>query len=566
VSLQASNIVEAGTALLSLGLGCILALVMRRYMQRLAPNYSSALDGTQTQAAELEAIRRQHELLLNSIDEGIYGLDRQGCITFINPAAARMLGWEVHDLLGQPMHARLHHTQADGAPYPPERCPIIATLRDGAVQQVVNDVFWRKDGAPLPVEYVSSPIVDAGAITGAVVVCRDISERRRLEAQLIHAQKLESIGRLTGGIAHDFNNLLTTIGGCVELARDTLPDTHVVQADLRAIRDATDRAAALTRHLLSFARKQAIATQTFSLNDMLHGIEPLLRRTLGADIALAIHPAPDIAPIHADPNQIEQVLLNLAINARDAMPGGGKLTVETANVELDGAYTQQHPHVRPGCYVMLAVSDTGHGIPPEAQAQIFEPFFTTKEAGKGTGLGLSTSYGIVQQHGGTIGVYSEAGHGATFKVYLPPAVSETSAPGAPAALPWGSETLLLVDDQEPMRALAARVLRDHGYTVLEAATGEAGLMLAQAHAGPLDLLLTDVVLPKLGGTELAERIAAERPGIKILFVSGYPERALIHQGRLALEATVLHKPFAASALLHGVRAALDQQLSVATDS
>jgi two-component system, cell cycle sensor histidine kinase and response regulator CckA len=555
----AATVVVGTSVLFCLGLGAILAILTLRNLQGLAQSYGRALAESQAQAAELASIRRYNELLLNSAGEGIYGLDKLGHVTFVNTAAAHMIGWTPAELLGQTMHDRLHHTYADGTPYPLDRCPVTATLRDGTVQQVANEVFWRKDNTPFPVEYLSSPITDGGVIAGAVVTFRDISDRRRLEAQLVQAQKMESVGRLAGGIAHDFNNLLTTIVGCVDLARDALPDGHPAKEDLSTIQDATERASALTRQLLMFARRQAIAPQTFNLNDLIRDLDKLLRRTIGADIALVIHPAPDLGLINADRNQIEQVLLNLALNARDAMANGGKLTIETANADLDETYAQQHLRVLPGPYVMLAVSDTGQGMSPEVQAQIFEPFFTTKESGKGTGLGLSTSYGIVQQHGGAIWVYSEVGHGATFKIYLP----RTVPAGAPAGasliepLPWGSETILLVEDEEAMRTLTARVLREHGYAILEAATGDAGLRLAQAHAGQIDLLLADVMLPEIGGTALAGRLAELRPGIKTLFVSGYPAQALVHQGRLAMDAPVLHKPFAAPTLLRSVRAALD---------
>jgi PAS domain S-box-containing protein len=556
---RASDIVIAGGILLSIALGSSLVLFTRQQLSRLAQRYGQALASTEARAAELVAIRRKHELLLQSIDEGIFGLDRQGVLTFINSAAARMLGWTQEELLGQSMHDRMHHSYADGTPYPPEHCPIVATLRAGVVQQIAGEVFWRKDGVAVPVEYVSSPIVEEETVAGAVVVCRDISERRQLEAQLIQSQKLESIGGLAGGIAHDFNNLLTTIGGCADLARDTLPSDHPVQTDLQVIHDATERASALTRQLLSFARKQAIVTQTFNLNSLLGGIETLLQRTLGVDIELAIYPAPDLWLISADRNQIEQVLLNLAINARDAMPGNGKLIIETANIELDNTYSLQHPGMLPGPYVVLSVSDNGHGIPREIQQQIFEPFFTTKVSGQGSGLGLSTSYGIVKQHGGMIGMYSEIGQGTTFKVYLPSTSHESSSASEPTTTVfWGTETILLVEDHEPVRTLAAQLLHERGYTVLSAPTGEEGLRLAQAHAGPLDLLLADMVMPELSGMQLADQIAALRPGIKILFVSGYPERVLVNNGRLALERPVLNKPFTAAELLRAVRAALDR--------
>jgi PAS domain S-box-containing protein len=558
---RAATIVIFGGVLLSLGMGGLLAMITRRHLRGLAQHYGHAVADAHAQAADLAATRRYSEQLLNAIGEGICGLDQHGCITFANSAAARMTGWEPAELLGQPMHERLHHSYADGAPYPPDRSPILATLRDGTVHQVATEVFWRKDGTPLPVEYTSGPIADDGAIAGAVVAFRDISERLRLEGQLLQAQKLESIGRLSGGIAHDFNNMLTTIMGCAELASDTLPPDHPAQQDLQTIQNATDRASALTRQLLTFARKQAIAVQTLDLNELLDDIDRLLRRLIGADISLVAHPAPGLWPISADRNQIEQVLVNLAVNARDAMPGGGKLTIETANVELDAAYAQQHLNIQPGPYVMLAVSDTGLGMPPEVQTRIFEPFFSTKEISKGTGLGLATSYGIIQQHGGAIWVYSEVSQGTTFKIYLPraapvPLTPETTT--AAEAPPWGVETILLVEDEESVRLLAARILRDHGYIVLEAATSDAALRLGQAHAGRIDLLLADIMLPEIGGVELAGHLAAARPGIKVLFFSGYPEQALIHQGRLDLAAMVMHKPFAAAALLRAVRATLEE--------
>jgi len=551
---RATTVVVGGGVLLSIGLGYILVLLTYRQLRGLTQRYGRALADSHAQTAELATIRRHNQLILDAVDEGIYGLDRHGLITFANPAAARMLGWEPSELLGQPSHALLHHSDAEGAPDPIERSPITTTLRDGVVRRIENAVFWRKDGVSFPVEYASSPIFDAGVIAGAVVTFRDISERRRLEAQLTQAQKLESIGRLAGGIAHDFNNLLTTIASCAELARDSLPAAHPVQEDLRTIQDIIDRAHALTRQLLTFARKQAIVPQQFSLNDLIGDIDQLLRRLLGSNIALVAHLAPDLGLVYADRTQIEQVLLNLAVNARDAMPGGGKLSIETANVELDATYAQQHVQAQPGPYVMLAVSDTGNGIPAALQPHIFEPFFTTKDSNNGTGLGLATSYGIIQRHGGTLWVYSEIDRGTTFKVYLPRTALATS----PAIdTPRGTETILLIEDEDLVRVRTAEVLREHGYTVLEGATGEAGRRLSRAHRGTLNLLLTDITLPDTDGMKLADELGARHSGIKILFVSGYTEQALIHHGRLALDTTVLHKPFAAGALLRAVRRVLD---------
>jgi two-component system, cell cycle sensor histidine kinase and response regulator CckA len=554
---RASTIVVLGGGLLAVGVGVFLTIGTGQRLRELAQSYEYALADGQAQAGDLAAVRRYNELLLNAIREGICGLDQHGRISFANLAATHLTGWTAAELLGQPLHARLQHSYADGTPYPPDQSPILATLRDGVVRQVATEVFWRKDGTPLPIEYSSGPIADGGTIAGAVVAFRDISERLRLESQLLQAQKLESIGRLSGGIAHDFNNMLTTIAGCTELASQTLPLDHPAQQDLQTIQRATDRATALTRQLLTFARKQPIMVQTLDLNELLGDIEQILGRLIGADIAFATYLAPALWPINADRNQIEQVVFNLAVNARDAMPDGGKLTLETANVELDATYAQQHLSAQPGAYVMLAVSDTGMGISPEVQAQIFEPFFTTKAQGKGTGLGLATSYAIVQQHGGAIWVYSEIGHGTTFKVYLPRAAPTPETMTVDQVPPRGVETILLVEDEEPLRLLAARILREHGYTVLEAATSDAALRLGQAHTGAIDLLLTDIMLPEIDGVNIAGRIAAARPHIRVLFVSGYPEQALLHQGRLALAATVLHKPFAAAALLRAVRAALE---------
>jgi two-component system, cell cycle sensor histidine kinase and response regulator CckA len=558
---RAATIVILGSMLLSLGVGGLLAVTTSRQLRGLAHHYGQAVADIQAQAADITTIRRNNELLLTSISEGICGLDRNGQITFANPAAARLTGWGPDELLGQSMHEQLHRPLGDTAPHSPEQCPILATLRDGAIHEVQSDLFWRKDGTPLPVEYTSSPLTDAETLGGAVVAFRDIGERLRLESQLLQAQKLESIGRLSGGIAHDFNNLLTTIVGAAELAIDALPADHPALQDIQMIQGATERATALTRQLLAFARKQAIQVQVLDLNQLLLDIDRLLRRLIGADISLVTHPAPNLWPISADYHQLEQVLINLAVNARDAMPDGGKLTIETANVDLDATYAQQHLNVEAGPYVMMAVSDTGLGMAPEVRAQIFEPFFSTKESGKGTGLGLSTSYGIVKQHGGALWVYSEVDHGTTFKVYLPRAKptavisNETSVAEAPL---WGVETILLVEDEEPVRLLAARILRDHGYTVLEAATGDVALQLGQVHAGQIDLLLVDIVLPGIGGAQLAGYLTAARPGIKVLFVSGYPEQALVHQGRLAIAAAVLPKPFAATALLRAVRVALKE--------
>jgi PAS domain S-box-containing protein len=405
-----------------------------------------------------------------------------------------------------------------------------------------------------------APIRNAhGQITGLVGVNRDITARKRLEAQFLHAQKMEGIGRLAGGVAHDFNNLLTAITGYAELACDVLAPADPLHSDLQAILEAANRATGLTRQLLAFARKQVLEPQILNLNDLVLNIDKLLRRLIGEDIELVTRTAPDLWSVKADINQIEQVLLNLAINARDAMPGGGKLTIETANVVLDAAYARQHMGVTPGPFVMLAVSDTGVGMPPEVQAQVFEPFFTTKEAGKGTGLGLATCYGIVKQHGGYIWVYSEVDHGTTFKVYLPPTVEVDHTQlrdETPTALLGGNETMLLVEDESAVRQLAARVLRQLGYSVLEATDGKDGLRVAGEHPGPIDLLLTDIVMPQLGGVGLLERLRVVHPHIKVLFMSGYTAHTIVHHSILEAGVAFLQKPFTPEVLARKVREVL----------
>jgi two-component system, cell cycle sensor histidine kinase and response regulator CckA len=403
------------------------------------------------------------------------------------------------------------------------------------------------------------PVRDArGQIAGLVGISRDITARKRLEAQFRHAQKMEGIGRLAGGVAHDFNNLLTAITGYAELARDTLAPDDPLDGDLQAILDAANRATALTRQLLVFARKQVLEPQVLQLNELVLNLDKLLRRLIGEDIEFVTLPAPELWSVKADANQIEQILVNLAINARDAMPRGGKLTIEIANVLLDAAYVRQHMGARRGSYVMLAVSDTGVGMPPEVQARVFEPFFTTKEAGKGTGLGLATCYGIVKQHGGSIWVYSEVGHGTTFKVYLPRTteVADDRRTDASPAVLGGSETVLLVEDEGTVRQLATRVLRQLGYTVLEASDGVEALRVAGEHSGMIDLLLTDVVMPQLGGAVLATRLRETYLRLKVLFMSGYTDQAIVDHSLLEPGVAFLQKPFAPELLARRVREVL----------
>ncbi|MCL4370811.1 MAG: CHASE domain-containing protein [Chloroflexi bacterium] len=390
---------------------------------------------------------------------------------------------------------------------------------------------------------------------------RMTDERKRLEDQLRQAQKMEAVGRLAGGVAHDFNNLLTVVTGFSELLLQQLEHHDPRRAMVEEISKAGDRGSALTRQLLAFSRRQILAPEVMDLNTVIAGMQPMLRLLIGEDVELATVLDPRLGRVKADRGQIEQVVMNLATNARDAMPQGGKLTLETANVDLDASYSTKHFAVEPGPYVMLAVSDTGCGMDHETQERIFEPFFTTKPKGKGTGLGLASVFGIVQQSGGHIRAYSEPGWGTTFKIYLPVidepvvAVGSRITPGDPAC---GSETILLVEDEELVRSLARRILQSNGYQVLEAARGEDALRLCKTHAGPIHLVITDVVMPGMSGRELAEQLRYFRTETKVLYMSGYTDDDMVRRGVLQEEMAFLQKPFKPEALLNRVRRMLDE--------
>ncbi len=399
-----------------------------------------------------------------------------------------------------------------------------------------------------------------GAIQDITEQRRAAEERTRLEQQLQQAQKMESIGRLAGGVAHDFNNLLTGITGYVTLAMMDLPAGDPLHATLAEIEKAAKSAARLTQQLLAFSRRQIIEPRVLDLNGLITEQHSMLVRLIGEDIELTTIAQPQLGRIEADPVQVEQILINLVVNARDAMPAGGRLTIETADVELDADYCQTHPQAIPGPYVMLAVSDSGDGIEEDIRSLIFEPFFSTKDERLGTGLGLSTVYGIVKQHGGSIEVYSEPGNGTVFKVYLPltrAAAEPLESPGADASLPRGDETVLVVEDEDLVRDTAIRILERQGYTVLPAASGPEALELIEQQQPDIDLLLTDIVMPRLNGRELAERIQARQPGIKVLYTSGYTENVLSPQGVLEPGVDFIAKPYLPVTLARKVRQVLD---------
>ncbi|MFB3120540.1 MAG: ATP-binding protein, partial [Stenotrophomonas maltophilia] len=403
----------------------------------------------------------------------------------------------------------------------------------------------------------------AHQIAPAVENARLHEERVLAEEQLSHAQKMESVGRLAGGVAHDFNNLLTAIMGYSQLSLSEAPPESPISNHLQEIQQATERAADLTNQLLAFSRHQVIEPKVIDLNDLVFNLGKMLRRLIGEDIELVTLPAANLEPVKADPGQIEQVLVNLAVNARDSMPQGGKLIIKTANVTLDTEYVRQHSAVSPGRHVMLVVSDTGMGISKEVLDHIFEPFFTTKDVGKGTGLGLATCYAIVQQSGGHIEVCSESGQGTSFKVYLP--VTKETYEAQPkivdsSSSPRGKETVLLAEDEPLVRSMAATVLRDRGYEVLEASNGEEALRTVEKHGGEgIELLLTDVVMPQMGGPELAEKLHATHPNIKVLFTSGYAGDSLSELDALPTGTEFLPKPYMPETLAVKVREVLNQR-------
>jgi PAS domain S-box-containing protein len=654
-----------------------------------------ARDITERKLAE-ENLRRQLDftnVIAASLGEGLYALDRNGKVTFMNPAAEAALGWNFEELRGREAHDVIHFQDLDGMHKPVEDCTLLGVIRSGQAVKVDNDVFTRKDGTMFPVAYTSAPIVSSGQPIGAVlafhditerkraeeelreseeryrllfesnpqpmwvydvetlsflavnqsavahygysrdeflemtikdirpeedipsmvkaiaefsggvdaaslwrhrkkdgtiinveitahslvfdgrraelILANDVTERKRLEAalllseeQLRQSQKLEAIGQLAGGVAHDFNNLLTAINGYSELSIRRLGDGHPVATYLEEIKKAGDRAANLTRQLLAFGRKQLLQPLSLNLNEVVSDMSKMLMRLIGENISFQTKLSPDLKRIKADPGQVEQVLVNLVVNARDAMPRGGVLTIETANGELDQDYASRHVAVVPGKYAMLAVSDTGIGMDAEVQAHVFEPFFTTKEKGKGTGLGLSTVYGIVKQSGGNIWVYSEPGQGTSFKVYLPLIEDELESSPAPvieSPVQQGSETVLLVEDEEMVRKLVSQLLEGNGYRVLMADGGEEAIELFTNYKEPIDLLITDVVMPKMSGKEVADQLKNVHPETKVLYMSGYTDEAIVHQGIVDADIAFIQKPFSENALARKVREVLNAE-------
>ncbi|SPE42973.1 PAS/PAC sensor hybrid histidine kinase (modular protein) [Candidatus Sulfopaludibacter sp. SbA3] len=509
----------------------------------------ATIDITEQKNAE-----RAMQILVTAIEhaeEEIVVTDAAGSIQYCNPAFEKVTGYSRGEAFGQ--NPRMLKSGKQGAEF-----------YQGLWTTITHGKVWRghltdrkKDGTTYEAEATISPIPDAsGRITGFVAIKRDVTEQLHLEGQLRQAQKLESVGRLAGGVAHDFNNLLTVINGYSDLALRALHDSDPMRSYAEQIRKAGERATGLTKQLLAFSRKQVIQPRVLDMNMTVREAAPMLQRLIGEDIALQTHLGTSLGQVMADPDQIHQVIMNLAVNARDAMPDGGRLDIKTENVDLDEAGSLAiHPAAVPGLYILMTVTDTGHGMDESICKQIFEPFFTTKELGKGTGLGLSTVYGIVRQSGGWIDVWSEVGTGTSFRVYLP-RIDELPLPGQSgigAQTEKGSETILLVEDQEAVRSFTMAALEQFGYHVIDAPSGEAAIAAVERHPGQIHVLLTDVVLTGMNGGELSERLKALRPGLKVLFTSGYTADVVAHRGVFDNVTAYIPKPFSPDELAAKVR-------------
>jgi PAS domain S-box-containing protein len=504
--------------------------------------------------AALRSSEQRYRRIVETTNEGVWVIDADSKTTFMNARMAAMVGCRPDEVLGRPALDFIHlDSRSTWAPHSERR-------QEGVIAHA--DIrLHRPDGKVLWVLIDSTPSFDeSGRYEGTLAMAVDMTERRRLEDQLRQSQKMEAIGSLAGGVAHDFNNLLSVILSYTSLALDGLEPGEPIHADLEEVRKAGERASELTRQLLAFGRQQILEPRIVSLNQILSGMERMLRRIVGEDIELSLLTSHTLGKVEADPGKVEQVIMNLVVNARDAMRDGGKVSIETANVELDAAYCAQHLDVVPGSYAMLAITDTGTGMDAATRARIFEPFFTTKEKGRGTGLGLSTVFGIVRQSAGHIWVYSEPEKGTTFKVYFPRsnASLENQPTMAPAAqVLTGTETVLLVEDEDQVRGIMRTILRRQGYNVLEAQNGGEAFLICEKFPAKIHLLLTDVVMPRMSGRELAERLVAMRPDIRVIFVSGYTENSVVHHGVLDAGVSFLQKPITPDALLRKVREVLD---------
>jgi len=499
---------------------------------------------------------RQLSTAIEQTAEGVFITDPQGTIVYVNPAFEHTSGYSRHEAIGQ-RPSILQSGEHDAAYFQ----ELWSVIRAGNVWhgRFINK---RKDGTRYTADTTISPVRgEAGGIVAYVCLQRDVTRELQMDQQYRQLQKMDAMGQLTAGVAHDFNNLLTAINGFAELLQLQSRPGDAAHDMAGKILDAGRHGADLVHQLLTFSRKQVVRPQLVDLNQIVADMGKMLPRIIGEHIDLTTSPAPDLWPVKVDRAQVEQVIVNLAVNARDAMPDGGKLTIETANVVLDQGYVAAHLQAEPGDHVLLAVSDTGVGMTPEVKAHLFEPFFTTKEHGQGTGLGLATVYGIVKQSGGNIWVYSEEGVGTTFKIYLP-RTRETAPAARPSQpddrVPFGNETILLVEDNAGVRDLARLLLQRQGYTVLAAEDGAQALRMAERHSGSINLVLSDLVLPGMSGVSLSEQLSRRRPNLRTLFMSGYTEKAVAHHNTPGSGSAFLQKPFSSLELARKVRSILDR--------
>jgi two-component system, cell cycle sensor histidine kinase and response regulator CckA len=521
---------------------------------------ASTQSDKRTAESALRTSERRFRALVEASWDAVALFGADGAILYGSPATTRLLGYDLSEFVGRNAFELIH---------PDDQQAVVARLTEVMAQPHarvgVAARVRHKNGQWRHLEGVFTNLLDDPSVGAIVNNYRDITDRRSLEEQVILAQKMEAVGRLAGGVAHDFNNILTAIGGYTDLLLADLPDGDRRRHDVEEIHLAAQRAAALTQQLLAFSRRQMMQPKVVDLRSLVTNIEKMLRRLIGEDILFATVLHPRTGNVRADPGKLEQVIVNLAVNARDAMPKGGRLTIETRSVVLDESYQAEHPTVEPGPYVLLAVTDTGVGMDEATRARIFEPFFTTKGLGKGTGLGLATVYGIVNQMGGHIRPYSEPDRGTTMRVYLPSVEApadpiEQRGAISPEAL-RGTETILLVEDEDPVRSVTRQLLERNGYTVLEAADGPSALALIDGNGAQslIDLLLTDVVMPGMSGRELADQLKARRPDLRVLFMSGYTDDTVVRHGMLEAGIAYLEKPFRPDLLLRKVRDVLAEQ-------
>jgi PAS domain S-box-containing protein len=548
VSLSAATATAATVSVL-VGIGMAGLLMRRRYA---------------TQAAALQAATTHYQHFLRQVIDAnphlIFVKDREGKYVLANAAVADFHGTTVERLIGK-RDTDFGLKDEEAEQFARDERAVISSQREAFIAE--EPATCARTGETRWFQTVKVPLLSAdGSDRQVLGVATDITERKQLEEQFRQAHKMEAVGRLAGGVAHDFNNVLTIIRAQTEFLLADLPDDDPRRADVQEIQCAADRAATFTRQLLAFSRRQLLQPEVLGLNEVITGMETMVRRLMGEDVVLLTKLHPQLPRVWADPGQLQQVILNLAVNARDAMPSGGSLLIETGVVELDEHYPRQHPSAKPGVHVVLVVTDTGCGMDSATRSRVFEPFFTTKEPGKGTGLGLSTVYGIVKQSGGHIWVYSEVGRGTTFKLYFPPhyGAAKALAPAQTSLPTMGSgATILLVEDEGSVRSTVRRLLERHGYNVLEAANGQDALALVAARKAEIHLVLSDMVMPGMGGTELAGRVRALAPALPVLLMTGYTEEAIIRAGDRSLDEQIIEKPFTLHAMLEKISMALAKQ-------